>query len=143
VRNGPHPGGLLTLTRPFRTVASMRLTECDWCGGAIPDDVTRPGPTKRYCGRSCRQRAYEARRADPPQPLRDRRTVAFPAGVVRLTGTVHAVDPAAGVGLWGRVRTLCGLDAHPVPHPFAGVDRRACGRCVALSQEAVARLSAS
>ncbi len=37
------------------------MTECGWCGSAI-EATGRRGRPSRYCRRSCRQRAYEARK---------------------------------------------------------------------------------
>lgn len=35
---------------------------CGWCGRRLPEGATR-GRRRRYCGQSCRQRAYERRAA--------------------------------------------------------------------------------
>ena len=40
---------------------STRLTRCEWCGGEFTAP-RGPGRPPRYCRRSHRQRAYEARR---------------------------------------------------------------------------------
>ncbi|GAA4801264.1 hypothetical protein [Corynebacterium canis] len=34
---------------------------CEWCGKPIPLPPANRGRPKRYCNRSCRQRAYEQR----------------------------------------------------------------------------------
>ena len=40
--------------------------ECAHCGrGFTPETRSRPGPLPLYCGRTCRQRAYELRKAIP------------------------------------------------------------------------------
>ncbi|MCJ7725318.1 MAG: hypothetical protein MUP76_02870 [Acidimicrobiia bacterium] len=40
---------------------TQQVQHCAWCGGAIPESGG-PGRPRRYCRRSHRQRAFEARR---------------------------------------------------------------------------------
>lgn len=47
-------GGMSIAERPLQT-------PCQWCGNAVEQSAT--GRLRRYCDRSCRQRAYEARTA--------------------------------------------------------------------------------
>jgi hypothetical protein len=43
-----------------------RRLECAHCGRAFdPPPRAKPGPAPKYCGRTCRQRAYELRSALP------------------------------------------------------------------------------
>lgn len=42
-------------------VRRSRSASCAWCGREVISEG--PGRTRRYCRRSCRQRAYEARTA--------------------------------------------------------------------------------
>lgn len=46
--------------RAVRRVAEVR--HCGWCGARLGDNG-QVGRRKRYCGQSCRQRAYERRMA--------------------------------------------------------------------------------
>ncbi len=46
-------------TKPTRRRAPER---CEWCGQQLPDQ-DGVGRRRRYCGQSCRQRAYEDRHA--------------------------------------------------------------------------------
>ncbi len=43
------------------TGGERRPTSCPWCGRPVPESGT--GRRRRYCRRSCRQRAYEQRTA--------------------------------------------------------------------------------
>jgi hypothetical protein len=53
--------GILGLMAP-----SARRLECAHCGTVfVPPARARPGPTPKYCGRTCRQRAYELRSVLP------------------------------------------------------------------------------
>ena len=42
-------------------MTKQEVRHCAWCGGAIPE-TGGPGRPRRYCRRSHRQRAFEARR---------------------------------------------------------------------------------
>jgi hypothetical protein len=45
---------------------SARQRQCAHCGRAFdPPPRAKPGPAPRYCGRTCRQRAYELRAVLP------------------------------------------------------------------------------
>jgi hypothetical protein len=47
-------------------VANPASVECAHCGREFtPAPRARPGARPRYCGRTCRQRAYELRKAVP------------------------------------------------------------------------------
>lgn len=115
---------------------------CLHCGAHF----RRPAPTGRtpqYCSRSCRQRAFEARRrggatADPPdrhlpaprhlQPLPNR----YESGAQR--GTWHALRREGFPDSHGRLPTLCGAWALPM-RPLFGEHRsevtcRTCERLV-------------
>lgn len=68
-RVGVAPVGVASVgvaARPIRcptvtTVATTRVVRaCGWCGRPLPED-TSTGRRRRYCGQSCRQRAYEQR----------------------------------------------------------------------------------
>jgi hypothetical protein len=59
--------GMIALRKMRRQIAKLAATvtvdgiPCDWCGRPVlPSTGTRP---RLYCSRSCRQRAYEERRA--------------------------------------------------------------------------------
>lgn len=55
-RSGADPGvGLGSLRRDV-------ARRCQWCGRQLPD-ATGVGRRRKYCGQSCRQRAYEDRTA--------------------------------------------------------------------------------
>jgi hypothetical protein len=51
-----------------------RQLECAHCGVRFtPPPRARPGPSPKYCGRTCRQRAYELRKVYPElEALRQR-----------------------------------------------------------------------
>lgn len=49
----------------------MTTLRCAWCGNAF-EQPNRKGPVPRYCGGSCRQRAFEERRLDELIDQRDR-----------------------------------------------------------------------
>jgi hypothetical protein len=46
---------------------------CAWCRGKV--EQTKRGRPRRYCGRTCRQRAYEMRRLAREHPGRTRRAI--------------------------------------------------------------------
>lgn len=58
--SGPAASTGPSLTGPSRTTRHAR--HCGWCGRPLPD-ATGIGRPRRYCGQSCRQRAYERRTA--------------------------------------------------------------------------------
>lgn len=78
-----------------RHVTTPTSATCAHCGQPFTVD-RRPGPTPRYCRRSCRQRAYEARAA--------------------LAGTV-AVTHELDAGLTSRGRAHALDPAYPDPRP--------------------------
>ncbi|MDF0530685.1 hypothetical protein P0W64_13995 [Tsukamurella sp. 8F] len=49
------------------TTARRRTAVCAWCGREVVSEG--PGRTRKYCKRSCRQRAYESRAALAGTPL--------------------------------------------------------------------------
>jgi hypothetical protein len=49
---------------PRQRVAGVEYLSCEWCGGAVSQVGTRT--PRRYCKRSHRQRAFEARRLGVP-----------------------------------------------------------------------------
>jgi hypothetical protein len=51
------------MVMPANPAAQAR--HCGWCGARLPELATRTGVgrPRRYCARSCRQRAYEQRGA--------------------------------------------------------------------------------
>lgn len=58
------------MTAPERLRSRVEPRHCGWCGVRLPDDGKadgkpggRTGRPRRYCGQSCRQRAYERRSA--------------------------------------------------------------------------------
>ena len=59
-------------------------TPCEWCGNAVEQAAT--GRLRRYCDRSCRQRAYEARTA------RRRLQEDVDAGIVRTEPAERVVE---------------------------------------------------
>lgn len=54
---------------PTQKIAGITYLSCEWCGTAVSQLGTRT--PRRYCKRSHRQRAFEARRLGVPM-LRDR-----------------------------------------------------------------------
>ncbi len=57
---GAGPRGCADMRRSLPRVAK-RAMACAWCGREVVD--TPRGRRRRYCGQSCRQRAYEQRQA--------------------------------------------------------------------------------
>lgn len=118
-----------------RHVTTPTSATCAHCGRPFTVD-RRSGPSPRYCRRSCRQRAYEARAAlgDP--------TLAGTAlaGTVAVThdldaglssrGRAHALDPASPDPRPDGTRpTLCGTRARPSQRPFTPSAAASCRRC--------------
>lgn len=113
------------MNEPTRHVTTPTSATCAHCGQPFTVD-RRPGPTPRYCRRSCRQRAYEARAAL--------------AGTVAVThdldagltssGRAHALDPAYPDPRPDATRpTLCGTRARPSQRPFTPSAAASCRRC--------------
>ncbi len=112
---------------------------CDHCGDHFP----RPnlcGRKPSYCGRTCRQRAYEHRRRGqlrvglptidlvPARPD-PRRTPRYEAGASR--GRFHQLRPEGLPDPRRRRPTLCGTYARPLPanaHPAKMHPCRTCRR---------------
>ena len=70
---GTTPGQARVFRRTFGTgyhivTVTEKDRHCAWCGGAIPIASTTGRP-RRYCRRSHRQRAFEARRAGATRGL--------------------------------------------------------------------------
>ncbi|RSS50081.1 hypothetical protein [Streptomyces sp. WAC01280] len=73
---------------PTQRIAGVEYLSCEWCGQAVSQLGTRT--PRRYCKRSHRQRAFEARKHGEPM-LRDKPAV---AGVQSATGPEPvAVEP--------------------------------------------------
>ncbi|MFB6955379.1 hypothetical protein ACFCXP_37680 [Streptomyces niveus] len=56
---------------PTQRVAGIEYLSCEWCGEAVSQLGTRS--PRKYCKRTHRQRAFEARRLGVPM-LRNRKT---------------------------------------------------------------------
>jgi hypothetical protein len=92
---------LVTVTKSSRRVA------CEWCGRPFEPPPGRRGPAPRYCSRSHRQRAYEARRLAAAAPDLDgladaltetRKVLRRPNGPRQLaTAYQHLADAAAAL----------------------------------------------
>ncbi|MFN0088790.1 MAG: hypothetical protein ACKVWR_00750 [Acidimicrobiales bacterium] len=110
---------------------------CRWCATVFARR-SRCGRKPHYCGRSCRQRAYEHRRRGRREAGLPRLTVAapIPAAPHRRAyesgsnfGLRHALRPD-GIADRRRQRpTLCGALARPIPPPFAPFHSGACRTC--------------
>jgi hypothetical protein len=66
---------------PRQRVAGIEYLSCEWCGEAVSQLGTRT--PRRYCKRSHRQRAFEARRLGVPM-RRDRDRPEPPTGPLTL-----------------------------------------------------------
>lgn len=80
------------------------VSRCRWCGGPLPDSEG-PGRPRRYCRRSHRQRAYEARRLasahalGPEDVLLSRSTYgAMRDLLIRIEAALQDVDTDLGAG---------------------------------------------
>lgn len=113
---------------------------CEWCGKQFPRRV-RWGRRPQYCGRVCRQRAYEERRrgafrlglpvptafALPRHPPRYERGAAlYPSR------KQHALRPDGAADAVGRRPTMCGARVRPAPSPFHPIDPRNCISCTRI-----------
>lgn len=95
---------------PERELPEQRTCERDGCGRPVPESLgTRP---RRYCGRSCRQRAYEARKQ------REVIVAAIAAAVLRERTSRDVVPPA-------RATSRDAMPAVPAPAPRAAPARSA------------------
>jgi hypothetical protein len=122
---------------------------CLWCADAIVIE-RRPGRPRIYCGRSCRQRAYERRSGHgviPPierrieareptnsvDPRRQRR--GYERGRLSFVhGRSHALRFAGRSDLDGRRSTLCGAMASPVNGQFVGGADNSCQVCATVER---------
>lgn len=108
-----------------RHVTDVTTVACAHCGRPITI-VDRPGPVPRYCRRSCRQRAYEARTANAATVAVDHH---FDAGLSR-SGRVHALHPNFPAAHADGTRpTLCGTTARPSRRQFTA-SPSSCARCI-------------
>jgi hypothetical protein len=119
-------------TRDTRHVTDPTTLVCAHCARAFPAP-DRPGPTPRYCRRSCRQRAYEARAAANHPSAGSEATVAvehrLDAGI-STSGRVHALHPDHPHPRADGTRpTLCGTNARATTREFTP-SPRACNRCL-------------
>jgi hypothetical protein len=106
-----------------RHVTGPPTLVCAHCGRAFTHDG-RPGPTPRYCRRSCRQRAYETRAAAAVVAVAH-----HPDAGLSASGRVHALDPARpDPRADGTRTTLCGTTARPSKRTFAAAPN-SCARC--------------
>jgi hypothetical protein len=115
---------------------------CLWCGDHFERRYLM-GRKPCYCRRTCRQRAYEARRRAalvarhpkaPPTPPSRRSLVRYEAG--QRYGITHALRPDALPDRIGRRGTLCGTYASAIRPPFGTLDarRRNCLSCERIAQ---------
>jgi hypothetical protein len=121
-----------------RHVTGSVVLVCAHCGRTFTPSH-RPGPTPRYCRRSCRQRAYEARAVtttnhdsaadtDPTVAVQHR----LDAGI-STSGRVHALHPDHPQPRADGTRpTLCGTTARPTTREFTR-SPGACNRCLRSS----------
>ena len=73
---------------------TLSATHCAWCGGAI-DASSGPGRPARYCRRSHRQRAYEARREAERRGLAPDEVVLNRHTGERLRDALYRLEAAA------------------------------------------------
>ncbi|MPY96328.1 MAG: hypothetical protein GEV08_25670 [Acidimicrobiia bacterium] len=112
---------------------------CVHCGIGFPRP-NRTGRKPQYCGASCRQRAFEARRraalhagfpvAGPPPTRRERRPDRYESGLTARRR--HALRDEGFPDPWGRRQTLCGSWARPTATLFGEhreSDRPTCLTC--------------
>lgn len=106
---GPTPAGMVDVPAGERVETRTALVSvtCAWCGTVVP--YTGTGRRPKWCGRSCRQRAYEARTAD-------RRTTA---------ATIPQRDPVREVVRETEVRTRVVVRCAAPPPPAPLVPRTA------------------
>lgn len=69
------------------------MSHCGWCGGAIPA-VGGPGRPRRYCRRSHRQRAFEARRLGVVRGLGPDEAVVSARELAALADRIYLVQAA-------------------------------------------------
>jgi hypothetical protein len=120
---------------------------CEWCEREFPRAHLR-GRFPHYCGRTCRQRAYESRRrgafvlglprAPLPRPELNRaRRVSYETG--KRGATRHALRPEGAPDEYGLRPTLCGTRAWVARigfEPWLSVPagQRACLTCWGIAE---------
>lgn len=117
---------------------------CNWCGTTFDRRVIC-GRKPHYCGPTCRQRAYEARRRAAHQhalparvdsPRRSPPPIRYEGGVTRWHS--HALRRTGPVDLSGRRTTLCGASARTSRIPFFDQHDKlwpACRTCCRLADQ--------
>lgn len=75
-------------------VVGEERVPCPWCGRPV-EQPDGPGRRRRYCGRSCRQRAYEQRASLRSTGLPDDAIVLSPTDVARLHDRLFQLRCAA------------------------------------------------
>jgi hypothetical protein len=119
------------------------LFVCLWCGTAF-GRRRLSGRKPCYCDRSCRQRAYEARRRGaicaghphaPPATPHQKQTPRYEAG--RRLGITHALRPDGLPDPRGRRVTLCGTYSSAIRPPFGALDvtRDICRTCDRIAEQ--------
>jgi hypothetical protein len=119
---------------------------CEWCAKGFVRRYQR-GRRPLYCGRTCRQRAYEERRRGAwalglPKPTMTRRLRTHPKHYQSGTGgrmgtVVHALRPDGAADFIGFRPTMCGTRVKPSPHPFYehANRRRHCETCTRVATQ--------
>lgn len=69
---------------PTQRLAGVEYLSCEWCGAAVSQLGTRT--PRRYCKRSHRQRAFEARRLGMPMMRERQEASGAPARVCPING---------------------------------------------------------
>lgn len=147
---GPGCGASASLSHPLATIAVMKSDHpfhCYWCGSMF-HRRHRIGRRPLYCGRSCRQRAYEHRRRGalaerlPAVPAVVRTLPGAPAYEMGRNGEVrHGLRPDGVPDTTGARPTLCGARANKVRPDFRpgafGRDwpqARTCRTCASIAR---------
>lgn len=84
-------------------MTKQEIRHCAWCGGAIPDSGG-PGRPRRYCRRSHRQRAFEARRLGSARGLAQGEAVIATKTLASLRDRLYVLETALEDG----AGDLCG-----------------------------------
>jgi len=90
------------------TVTKREIRHCAWCGGVIPDSGG-PGRPRRYCRRSHRQRAFEARRLGSARGLSQGEAVISTETLASLRDRLYVLETAMEDGAGD-------LRGSPTPH---------------------------